>query len=323
MRELRVISTDGSHLICAERQSGRHFRIPVEKVRELLGEPAVFEAPPAPAPEPPPPPVALTPREIQARIRAGATVDELAELTGASAEKVNRFAHPVLLERLRASELARASHPLVAGGPSLSTLGELVAECLVLRGSALAEARWDAWKAEEGQWVVQVAWTTGSTDFYAHWRFYPGAHGGTTDPIDEFALELTDPERARAARRRAPKTLTVAPEPQPRREVTPDGHEQVTVDADSLIDAQRGRRGPRPVSRPVTPPPAVPDVPAVPEIPAPRISGDAESGDTPALDGMPAPAAPTPHRPSHAKRGKPAVPAWEDVLLGVRSHPHS
>ena len=33
--------------------------------------------------------------------------------------KVERFAHPVLLERQRAAELATAAHPVLADGPSV------------------------------------------------------------------------------------------------------------------------------------------------------------------------------------------------------------
>jgi hypothetical protein len=38
-------------------------------------------------------------------------------------------------------------------------------------------------------------------------------------------------------------------------------------------------------------------------------------------EGEPAAPAP-PERPVHTRRGKPVIPAWEDVLLGVRSGGH-
>ncbi|MFC3243463.1 septation protein SepH [Gordonia humi] len=118
----------------------------------------------------------LSPREIQARVRAGATVDELAEVTGERSEKIYRFAHPVLLERTRAAELARASHPAGIDGPSDNTLGELVAECLALRGNSTAETIWDAWRPEDGRWVVQIGWGPSGTSATTRTGGSPRAH---------------------------------------------------------------------------------------------------------------------------------------------------
>ena len=242
----------------------------------------------------------LTPREIQARVRAGATVAELSQATGVAEEKINRFAHPVILERSRAAELARASHPMGVDGPATWTLGELVAECLVLRGQTPQNAVWDAWRTESGQWVVQVA-PDPEVDVYAHWRFTLGSHGGTTDPMDDLAVELTEPDLARSYRR--PTVVQPAPEPAPApepptREVTEDGHEYVTVNADDVTDQQRRRRG-------------------LSEVLDLRYDDDSE------LEAPTRPAEKQSTAPRHrGKRATPTVPAWEDVLLGVRSHPN-
>ena len=50
----------------------------------------------------------LSPREIQTRIRSGATVAELAEESGMDAAAIERFSGPVLVERAWVSEQARA-----------------------------------------------------------------------------------------------------------------------------------------------------------------------------------------------------------------------
>ncbi|GAA3968193.1 septation protein SepH [Gordonia caeni] len=334
MRELEVlrVESDGRYVVCIDRETDEHFRIRADDdlraaaradTTELGQMPVAGDA-------------ALRPREIQARIRAGASVDELAEIAGVSTSRIERYAHPVLLERSRAAELARASHPLGMDGPSLSTLGELVAECLVLRGGVPADARWDSWKGDDGHWMVQLSYYEGSTENFAHWRFQPGTHGGTTDPIDQLAVELTDPETARAARR---TRLAAVPtrRAEPRREVRPDGYEEVTVDADSLIGAQQAQ--PRRAQPPLAdvldlqysttpaaagptaaePPAAEPTVPEPGDAPSAAQHGAHEADDPAEPGSAEEPARPvTRHR---AKRAKPAVPAWEDVLLGVRSHP--
>jgi len=51
------------------------------------------------------------PKEIQAKIRAGASVEQVAAASGSDIARIRRFAHPVLLERYRAAELATAAAP--------------------------------------------------------------------------------------------------------------------------------------------------------------------------------------------------------------------
>ncbi len=201
----------------------------------------------------------LTPKEIQARIRAGASVEQLAESADADITRIERFAHPVLLERSRAAELATAAHPILHDGPSVLTLLETVTTALVSRGLNPDVLNWDAWRNEDNRWTVQLAWKAGKSDNLAHFRFTPGAHGGTVSAVDDTAAELIDPNFERVLR----PVARVA---------------QLDFDA---------------VEHPV-----------VVEREAPA----------------PAPAVTAPERPApRAKRGRPAVPGWEDVLLGVRS----
>ncbi|BBZ02812.1 DNA-binding protein [Mycolicibacterium chitae] len=209
----------------------------------------------------------LRPKDIQARIRAGASVEQLAEASGAELSKIERFAHPVLLERARAAELATAAHPVLADGPAVLTLLESVTTALVNRGLNPDDTAWDAWRNEDGRWTVQLAWKAGRSDNVAHFRFVPGAHGGTVTALDDTATELIDPDFDRPLR-------PVAPLPQ--------------LEFESPAPGQ----------------------PA----PAPKAAPKA----TPKASPEPAPAAET-APPARAKRAKPAVPAWEDVLLGVRS----
>jgi hypothetical protein len=134
----------------------------------------------------------LRPREIQARIRAGASVEQVASAAGVPAQKIERFAYPVLLERTRTAEVARAAHPVRSDGPDVRTLGETVAHTFGLRGQDHTEADWDSWKGEDGKWVVALSWRAGRSDIRAHWTFQPGAHGGTVTALDEHASDLVE-----------------------------------------------------------------------------------------------------------------------------------
>jgi DUF3071 family protein len=253
MRELKVVGLDdeGKCIICEGDDPTERFRLAADdRLRAVLrGE--------SPPPEQPPLDIQVTnmlsPKEIQARIRAGASVEQVAAASGSDIVRVRRFAHPVLLERARAAELATAAHPMLADGPSVLTLLETVSAALVARGLEPDRLSWDAWRNEDSRWTVQLAWKAGRTDNIAHFCFAPGAHGGTVTAIDDAASELIDPNFERPL---------------------------------------------RPLAR------------------VARLEFEEEAKPAP-----PAPPAP-PEQPVHTRRGKPVIPAWEDVLLGVRSGGH-
>jgi hypothetical protein len=200
MRELTVVGLDdeGKYVICEGDGPTERFKLVADDgLRALLrGE--------SPPPEQPPLDIQVTnmlsPKEIQARIRAGASVEQVAAASGSDIVRIRRFAHPVLLERARAAELATAAHPILADGPAVLTLLETVSAALVARGLEPDRLSWDAWRNEDSRWTVQLAWKAGRTDNIAHFFFAPGAHGGTVTAIDDAASELIDPNFERPLR---------------------------------------------------------------------------------------------------------------------------
>src|SRR5437660_2502299 len=228
MRALRVIglSEDGKSVICEDVARNERFVVPAdERLRAAargdvtrLGQIEIeLES-------------QMRPREIQTRIRAGESVEQIAAASGLPASKVERFAYPVLLERSRTAELAQRAHPVREDGPDVQTLAEVAAHAFGLRGQDYATVSWDSWRGEDGKWVVQLSWQTGRSENHAHWAFHPGAHGGTVSPPDDLALALMDPtaanrplrtvrpvtELARQAMDVAPAPVrAVEPEPEP------------------------------------------------------------------------------------------------------------
>jgi len=252
MRELKVVGldVDGKRIICECDSSGEKFILrPDDRLRAAVRGDNIGPSQPPSDTEVP---SVLRPKEIQAKIRAGASVEQVASAAGVEIERVQRFANPVLLERSRAAELATAAHPVHADGPSVLTLLETVTSALVARGLDPDATSWDAWRNEDGRWTVQMGWKAGMSDNVAHFRFTPGAHGGTVTAFDDTACELINPDFARPLRPLAPIAQLDFEEPEPELPI---------------------------------------------EVPEPP----------------PAP------KPPRARKGKPAVPAWEDVLLGVRS----
>jgi hypothetical protein len=266
MRELTVVGldVDGKRIICEVADTGEKFILcSDERLQAAVRGDRVSPRQPQLNDEVP---NVLRPKDIQAKIRAGASVEQLASMAGVDVARVERFAHPVLLERSRAAELATAAHPVLADGPAVLTLKEVVAAALVSRGLDPEATTWDAWRNEDGRWTVQLAWKAGRSDNVAHFRFSPGAHGGTATPFDDAASELIDPNFARPALRAVAAVNAAAT--------------AVAAEAPQATQAPLPLPAPEPV--------------AEPEPPAPP-------------------------RPPRARKRKPEVPAWEDVLLGVRS----
>ena len=200
MRELKVVGldVDGKRIICEAHGSGEKFMLfPDDRLRAAVSGDKTVSSPPPSTDEAP---SVLPPKEIQARIRGGQSVEQVAAASGVDAARIERFAHPVLLERSRAAELATAAHPVLADGPSVLTLLETVTTALIARGLDAEATNWDAWRNEDGRWTVQMAWKAGLSDNRAHFRFTPGAHGGTVTAFDDAASELIDPDFARTLR---------------------------------------------------------------------------------------------------------------------------
>ncbi|HEX4249873.1 MAG TPA: septation protein SepH [Pseudonocardia sp.] len=146
----------------------------------------------------------LRPREIQARIRAGASVEQVAAAAGVPLQRIERFAYPVLLERSRTSEMARQAHPVRDDGPDLRTLDEVVEHTFGLRGQSYEQAEWDSFRGEDNKWVATLSWSVGRSDITARWTYHPGAHGGTVTALDEHATDLVDGHLSRPPRRVGP-----------------------------------------------------------------------------------------------------------------------
>nr|VDG62668.1 Protein of uncharacterised function (DUF3071) [Streptococcus thermophilus] len=175
-----------------------------DKTERAKPIPAIAPAQPAEPAEPDPlfaTPLSLRPKEIQARIRAGATTEELAEEMGVAMSRVEPYAHPVLLERAQVAEAARQSHPVREDGPASDTLFEVLALTFASRGHTLAEATWDAVREVGEPWVVRVTWQAGLQEHQAEWYFRRSmANGVTTEPRDAVAADLIDPSFAQPVR---------------------------------------------------------------------------------------------------------------------------
>ncbi|MFF7947837.1 septation protein SepH [Streptomyces griseorubiginosus] len=115
----------------------------------------------------------LRPRDIQARIRAGATAEEVAQLAGIPVDRVRRFEGPVLAERAFMAERARKTPVRRPGENAGPQLGEAVQERLLLRGAEKDTVQWDSWRRDDGTWEVLLVYCVAGEPHSASWTYDP------------------------------------------------------------------------------------------------------------------------------------------------------
>src|SRR5215475_2159724 len=172
MQELRLVavSEDGTYAVLAAPGHGGRFSLPIDDrlrivARGQFSRLAQYEI----EVESP-----LRPKEIQDRIRAGETAEEIADAAGVPIERVRRFEGPVLAERAYRAQEAQGATVRQQGdsGPG-RRLGDVVAERLRELGADPEEAEWDSRKRTDGDWVVQITFHTGNRPYLAEWVFDP------------------------------------------------------------------------------------------------------------------------------------------------------
>jgi hypothetical protein len=133
---------------------------------------------------------ALRPRELQSRLRAGATAEELAAEAGLDVEHVRRYEWPVMAEREHVIGLVRA-HRLV-GADGDAVLGEVADARLAARGVRAGEATWAARREGSAPWLVEVRFAAGDRERSARWTF--DVRGRVVTPLDDEARWLSQPD---------------------------------------------------------------------------------------------------------------------------------
>ena len=222
MRELHVVavSEDGRHVVLASRKgtAGRaEFRLAMDDrlksaIRGDLPRLGERTAPQS----------AVTPKDIQARLRAGESVEQIAASAGVPSARVERFAGPVFSERERVVAGARAAvltRP--RRGLSALPLGDAVAEHLQeMAGYKPDSTTWSARREESGRWLVEVHFVSRAKPRSAGWRYDPtskevvaiDAWSAAVAHVDapQSRREGTDPARVRRVAATASPARSVA-----------------------------------------------------------------------------------------------------------------
>ena len=229
----------------------------------------------------------LSPRVIQQRIRAGETPEQVAASSGTRVERIMRFAHPVLQERERIADQAREARVRLSEGTPSVPLQQFMAERLRLLGADLDAVRWDAARADDGTWVVTAAWRAGAKEGTTQWAY--DLAGRAVSPLDA-------PTRDFAEGTRLVRVVPGVPAERP------------------VLPVHRSAAAPE---RPATERPSAPPAAEEPARPAPAVrrtdvpeDEDVSEHDTVVLR--------TGETDGEDEDPRARVPAWEDIVFGVR-----
>ncbi|MFF3356173.1 septation protein SepH [Streptomyces sp. NPDC002917] len=349
MPELRVVavSNDGTRLVLKAADSTEYtlpiderLRAAVRNDRARLGQIEIeVES-------------HLRPRDIQARIRAGASAEEVAQFAGIPVDRVRRFEGPVLAERAFMAERARKTPVRRPGENTGPQLGEAVQERLLLRGADKETVQWDSWRRDDGTWEVLLVYRVAGEPHSASWTYDPPRRLvqavddearsliGETD--DVAAPEPSFPFVPRIARLPRDRPLDRALDRQMERPAPPPPPEPdehiVTASASerdsltSLLEAVPSFRGDMVVPERPAPPEPPPTTPAAQEPEAgepPAAAASAGAGSAYADVLMPRAVAGhrdrltgTTDRQAEADGVRPgrraAVPSWDEIVFGTR-----
>jgi hypothetical protein len=169
MRPVRFValSEDGQAAVLAD-EVGRLLALPIDDrvttaLRAEKGSPAAAALTVANNPA-----GTLSPRDIQARIRAGESADEVARVAGVPVDRVLRYAGPVLQERAMLAQHARRTK--LKGQEKNATLAQVIDARLAQHGVDAEKISWDAYRRDDGTWRIVATWPSGKATAQAMWE---------------------------------------------------------------------------------------------------------------------------------------------------------
>ncbi|MGN6252604.1 MAG: septation protein SepH [Marmoricola sp.] len=309
------LSKDGTTLVLVSAR-GAEFRVRVDhRLRSALhGEPArtgevetTMES-------------TLRPRDIQARIRAGDSAEEVATAAQTSVERIMPYAGPVLAERAHIAQTALAGsvrrRPGVGGGAR--TLGEAVLSSVREHGLHADDVRWDAWRREDGRWTLVADYDAAGTAHHATFCFDLRGRYVTAEDAEARVLvgEQAPPAPAAPGARR----LAAVPS-QDELPLGDDALEMLRGGDDPTLMPEREQRAPADADEPTV------------EVTLPRDEPEAVAEDTGAELPAEADAAadageaadagqdPEPPARSARRKGRSSVPSWDEIMFGGGGRP--
>ena len=267
----------------------------------------------------------LTPRQIQDAVRAGKSINEIAESSGTNLTLVERFAHPVLEELQHMVDLAKSIRIELPADRfndvAKQPFGEVIEENLSAAGAK--NVTWSASRAENSVWLITVAYEINGSAGAATWTIDPRRYLLTPETSNAQSLstpgsKIDNPLRATA------KPATFA-------EDTASNDPVVTADK---LEAFRSRRAkaeveaivedvpePEPIAVPEPEPELEPEIEVLAEVisitqPVEIVPDDL--GEDPQDEPAPTPE-PESVKTDSSKKSRAPMPSWDQIVRGTQS----
>lgn len=331
MQELEIAGVEDGRLVLADEDGMRYSVAIDERLLMVVRRPMADQSAAR----------RLSPKDIQAHIRGGLAAEDVAAITGADLDYIQRFEGPVLAERQFVVDSALAVPVHAADADPLaepSTFGDAILERLHIIGGV--DERWSSWKDASG-WVVKLGYELGAVEHDARWQFDPKRQSLSPINAEAVGLSRIDPGAEQPA---PPRLRAVVNEPE--------------SDADSVTrqDADRfdsgafrldGLNDSGPVLAPIGHRPRVPEEPsnqtadllealrrrrgerdAVIAEPEHEHQGSGPSPLTGSirlveLEVESSPADHTEQARQHTgsqgrRKGRPGLPSWDEIVFGAR-----
>lgn len=336
MQELRVIGVEDEFLVLGS-DDGARFRVALDEVvharlRHTATDPGNVRK--------------IAPKDIQAHIRSGMSAQDVAAITGAPLDYIQRFEGPVIAERefVVQSALDVPVRTAADTDPLAQpiTFGIAIRERLAALGGQ--SERWASWKEPGGSWIVKLAFTADSIDHDARWQFDPRKHALV--PLNSEAVTLS--QQGESAGPLIPRLRAVAPTaPAPDSPARFDSG-AFAVDASAIASVDEAAPGPAPIRIPSAPEaePIVGNQTADLLEALRRRRGERESAptddedaraahpstggirivDVPMTTSAPEDSADEPStspratapQPTARKKGRASMPSWDEIVFGAR-----
>jgi len=167
-------------------------------------------------------------KEIQRLLRTGQTSEQISREYNVSIEKIERFAGPILSERIYIIDQAQEIVVRKEIDRDPVTLIQTITSRLAPRGIDASILSWDTWRLENGTWTVELHYPQTGGVGVAQWSFDPLLRSLTS--MDENARWMMGDEPAPRQLSKPGLVTTESTHPSERR--SPENHGVSTIDKD-------------------------------------------------------------------------------------------
>jgi hypothetical protein len=191
MSELRLTgkTPDGVHIALTDNEGGEYTLRISDTLRATVNQPRLTSVPVADES------AVMSVKDIQRRLRAGETMDSIARDGNISVDKVERFAGPILQERIFIIDQVHTLSPRRdgkdSGRDSLSFL-DIVTSKLAPRGVDLDSLDWNTWRLEDATWTIELHYP--NRDGMGSAQFSYDTNRRTITPLDDNAAWMMGEE---------------------------------------------------------------------------------------------------------------------------------